>query len=62
MPVTAPTAMRTSVAANLTQKPLDSTKPNVTKIESIHYSTAQEHASEDDIWNQLEPIYSWVGI
>jgi hypothetical protein len=62
MPAIAPTAMPTNVAIDLIQKQLDTAKQNVTQTKSIHHSTAQGCASEDDIWKQLEPIYSWVGI
>jgi hypothetical protein len=62
MPAIAPTVMPINVAIDSIQKQLDTTKSNVTPTKSIHYSTAQGCASEDDIWKQLEPIYSWVGI
>lgn len=62
MPVATPTAMPTNVAIDSIQKQPDTAKSNVTPTKSIHHSTAQGHASEDDIWKQLELIYSWVGI
>jgi hypothetical protein len=58
----APTVMPTNVAIDSIQKQPSTAKPNVTQTKSIHHSTAQGYASEDDIWKQLEPIYSWVGI
>lgn len=41
--------------------------PNIVKrsfsqTESTEHSTVRDRASEKDIWKQLEPIYSWVGI
>jgi hypothetical protein len=62
MPAIAPTAMETNVAIDSIQNQPKPTKSNVIPTQSIHHSTAQGFTSEDDIWKQLEPIYSWVGI
>ena len=62
MPAIAPTFMPTNVAIDSIQKQLDTTKSNAMQKQSIHPPTAQGFTSEDDIWKQLEPIYSWVGI
>jgi hypothetical protein len=62
MPVAAPTTIRTNAVVDLTQTQPNTAKPNVTTTEAPHPSTNQIQASEDTIWKQLEPIYSWVGI
>jgi hypothetical protein len=56
------TIIPTNVASDSIQKQPDTTKSNVTPTKSIHHSTTQGLTSKDDIWKQLEPIYSWVGI
>jgi hypothetical protein len=53
---------QTNATIDLIQKQPDTAKSNATETKLIHPSTAQGYASEDDIWQQLEPIYSWVGI
>jgi hypothetical protein len=58
----APTVLPTNVAIDSIQKQPDTTKSNVMPTKSIRPSTVQDFTSEDDIWKQLEPIYSWVGI
>jgi hypothetical protein len=62
MPIAAPLTMPINTAIDLTQKQPSTAKPNMTTTEVPHPSTHQGQDSEDDIWNQLEPIYSWVGI
>jgi hypothetical protein len=37
-------------------------KPSFSQTESIENLTVRGEASEEDIWKQLEPIYSWIGI
>jgi hypothetical protein len=58
----APAVMPTNVAIDSIQNQPKPTKSNVRPTQSIHHSTAQDFTSEEDIWQHLEPIYSWVGI